>query len=162
MSNMNDMTGLGPLGPGTITGTGPGSPSSQSASLERQIAALQKTFDQLLEYVSKGQGGGAAGAGAGGGQKDYLDFMREMMKPLPGSVTNPLAASAMMQSSMPGNGPYVQSLGGMPPGYNDSVAKTLSATATGGNLLSQMFSTQGGQENPLIAALKGMFGRKPQ
>ena len=114
-------------------------PNSNEA-LSKTVSDLQKSIDLLMQALMKQSGGASPMGGGSDPQSQYLDFLRKMMQPQGGTISNPLAGSAMMQSTLPGPGP-VQWLGGMPPGYDDNVAKKLSQSANAGNILSN-FSNQ--------------------
>lgn len=88
----------------------------------------QKMIEQLLTLLQQ----------TGGGKLDALSQRAMLEKlagaPSGGAVGNPLAGSTMMAGATPSTAGPVQWLGGMPPGYDDKVARKLSYAANAGNL----------------------------
>jgi hypothetical protein len=68
-----------------------------------------------------------------------------------GFTSEPLSQPGLWGSQPQGG--HVQWMGGMPPGYNDKVAKTLSATALGGNVLGGVGGVSG-----ILSGLLGLLG----
>jgi hypothetical protein len=116
-----------------------------------QLAEILRTLLSDPSFVRMLQE--AAMAGGGGGQMDPMAQMRRMLGGggPSGYVDNPLGPLMdLNQATRPGNGPYVQWMGGLSPGMSDSALKKIAIGANVGNLLS-----------PGIGSfLSGLFGGK--